>query len=506
MKDYLSPKMFRYLLLILLMPGAVYAADLDFYGDIVLSRGIEKFAEEKGTQTVVDHIRPFLLDDAIHIGNLEGAAGGNKFSCAGNHYPCFPIREKYLPIIDGFDVINLENNHSLDLGFAGFNNTISELKKRNIIPLGGNSYSTIIETEKGNIAIVGVTDVINNKNDRQYLAMADSPRIFREIERLRKICTVVAVYIHWGRELDNLPTDRMKALAAKYINAGADLIVGTHPHVVGKVVCINGRPVVYSLGNFLFDQKYDDTKKGAVLKCAIDDGDNMKCRLTGIQTPRNSYLPYSIKEDVYKNENEILSSCRVDVQKTWTGFFSSDKKKKRLLLKKDGKNSASSYLELYDLTTGKKELKTPSMPIVKLQPVDVNTDGILEIMLIQNVYSPLDEETAKRVYIYSMDKKFHALWRGSALSRPLLDALFVKNKNQQPVLVGLHTTDSFLIRKPEKPGRIVMSYHWNGFGFSGVKELMYNINSSYISYSKQNINLYDNNKFLIQKVPFMFLN
>jgi hypothetical protein len=127
-------------------------------------------------------------------------------------------------------------------------------------------------------------------------------------------------------------------------------------------------------------------------------------------------------------------------------------------------------------------------------------------MLIQNVYSPLDEEIAKRVYIYSMDKKFHALWRGSALSRPLLDALFVKNKNKQPVLVGLHTTDSFLIRKPEKPGRIVMSYRWNGFGFSGIKELMYNVNSEYISYSKQNINLYDNHKFLIQKFPFMFLN
>jgi len=75
------------------------------------------------------------------------------------------------------------------------------------------------------------------------------------------------------------------------------------------------------------------------------------------------------------------------------------------------------------------------MPIRKLQLVDLNGNGINEIMLLQSMYSTFDKETAKRVYIYSFEAGFHALWRGTALSRPLIDAVFVPIKTTGPFLL-----------------------------------------------------------------------
>jgi hypothetical protein len=82
-----------------------------------------------------------------------------------------------------------------------------------------------------------------------------------------------------------------------------------------------------------------------------------------------------------------------------------------------------------------------------------------------------DKETAKRVFIYSFDAGFHALWRGTALSRPLIDAVFVPVENSRPVLVALHSADSFLLRDPKCKNRIITIYKWNGFGFTGIKDI-----------------------------------
>jgi poly-gamma-glutamate synthesis protein (capsule biosynthesis protein) len=336
--------------------------------------------------------------------------------------------------------------------------------------LGGPSFSTVITTDDGNFGIVAVTDVVNAPGDRSYLTMADSPVVLKEIRQLKEQSTAVAVYIHWGRELLPVPTDRMVKLARTFIKAGADIIVGTHPHVPGSVACVDGKPVVWSLGNFLFDQKYDATKKGAVLDCTIGNDDTLSCTLTAHETARYSYLPQISGNNFHVKENKELATCRPVVRRTWTGVFTKDKREKKLLLTRDRQKNGLSFFTLFDLATGRPEARTPPMPIMKVQPFDLNGDGILEVMLIQNIYSPFDRETAKRLYLYSFADNFHALWRGSALARPLLDAIFVRRKNGKPFLAALHSADSYLLRKPDSMERLVMFYRWNGFGFSGVKE------------------------------------
>lgn len=457
---------------------------------------------KEGIDSIWKGIIPFFKEGAINIANLEGAVG-DKSQCVKGHSPCFNINPTMVNVLTEFDVIGLANNHSLDLGVYGLRNTIHEIEKRKITSLGGENFSTIIETEHGDIGIIALTDVVNSQNDRQHLIMPESPKTINEIKRLKGMTSFVAVYIHWGKELNNLPTDRMRELARTFINSGADIIVGHHPHVVGTVECIEGRPVVYSLGNFLFDQKYEETKKGAVLQCEINKKSRLLCKLRGVMTPMNSFTPYTIEDKFYDKENRLLVSCAPKVMRTWTGIFSEGGKETKLVLKRGEPNSSLSSLEMYDSGTGQRLWESPYMPIEKLQPVDLNGDGLSEIMLIQNVYSPLDNEIGKRVYIYGFDKGLRALWRGSALSRPLLDAVFIDNpKDGRPILVALHTADSFLVRDPIKKGRVIMSYRWNGFGFTGILEKQSEVVSDRLLFKNEKIRLLNDKGITVQEFSF----
>jgi hypothetical protein len=147
------------------------------------------------------------------------------------------------------------------------------------------------------------------------------------------------------------------------------------------------------------------------------------------------------------------------------------------------------HMELFDRSTGMPERKTPPMPILGLQTVDLDSDGIREVMLLQNVYSPLDRQIARRVYLYSLDGAFRALWRGSGLSRPLRDALFVIGRDGRPVLLALHSPDTFLLRDPGRSGSILMGYRWNGFGFDGGRQLKLDVTADGISYRRGKIRL-----------------
>jgi Bacterial capsule synthesis protein PGA_cap len=458
------------LALLLLLRAPSCAEHLRFYGDLMLSRGIEHFAADLGEKPIRHALSLFAAQNAMQIVNLEGSVG-DATECSPGQPLCFSIVPGRMELVRGFFVVSLENNHSLDTGPAGLGRTVQTLRTMNIIPLSGKDNATVIVTDNGNVGIIAATDVLNNPADSANVRSAGSPEIQKEIRRLKETCTAVVVYVHWGRELLPVATERMKQLAAAYVDAGADVIVGTHPHVVGPVTAIHRKPVIFSLGNFLFDQKYADTKRGAIVDLEIEDNGLLRCELSACETPVNSYLPYPAARIRFHAENEMLDSCSRTVRRIWTGTFTKDKRDKCLILDSMKGQKGLWHMELYDSATKTLEGKTPPMPIRKLQPVDLNGDGICEVMLIQSIYSSFDNETAKRVYIYSFASGFHAVWRGTALSRPLLDAVFVAVERGRPLLAALHSADSFLLRDPKCKGRVVTVYRWNGFGFDGIKEM-----------------------------------
>lgn len=473
------------LLGLLLIPLPV-AAEFRFFGDLLLSRGVENYLGTAGEGAMRTALAPFWKEDAIRLVNLEGALG-EESACAERPQPCFTVKAERLPLLDTFDVVSLQNNHALDGGPLGLRRTLHTLQQRHLHPLGDQDFTALLPTPQGNFGVVAITDVVNAPSDRKHVVAAESPEVLAAIRRLRREAALVAVYVHWGRELLPVATQRNRELARSFLAAGADLVVGTHPHVTGPVECLDGKPVIHSLGNFLFDQKYAATKRGTVLACNIETG-VLRCRLEGHQTAENSYLPVPFAGG-YAKENADLAACTPPVVPTWSGVFTADRKKKRLELHHDQQRPQLATLRLFDLDSNRSEAESPAMPIVRVQPVDLNHDGIQEVFLVQQIYSSFDREVAKRVYIYSFDGPFHALWRGSALSRPLLDAVFVEQNGAEPLLVALHSSDAFIRREKVANERLVMGYRWNGFGFTGLGTTRISVPADTIGYRKNKLYL-----------------
>ena len=125
-----------FILIFLLSPEISFAQKIQFFGDVLLSRGIEELVNKEGMDSAWKGVVPLLKEGAINVANLEGAVG-DKSLCAKGHIPCFNIDSSMMNILKKFNVIGLANNHSLDLGLSGLRNTIREIEKRGMIPLGG---------------------------------------------------------------------------------------------------------------------------------------------------------------------------------------------------------------------------------------------------------------------------------------------------------------------------------------------------------------------------------
>ena len=125
-------------------------------------------------------------------------------------------------------------------------------------------------------------------------ASVPSPLVAQKLRLARQLSNLVVVYVHWGAELFDWPQPSQYEQAKWLVRNGADLIIGHHPHVIQKPECVSGKPVFFSLGNHLFDQKYPETKKGLIADCEfLGDRAESKVVCGGIETQAalNSSFP-----------------------------------------------------------------------------------------------------------------------------------------------------------------------------------------------------------------------
>ena len=117
-----------------------------------------------------------------------------------------------------------------------------------------------------------------NIENRQpgMLCTYDSGALCEAVRRAKEQCDFLTVYVHWGIEREHTPEEYQRQLAKAYIDAGADLVVGAHPHVLQGIEYYNGRPIVYSLGNYIFNQEIADT---VLLKVTVSQENQTKLQL-----------------------------------------------------------------------------------------------------------------------------------------------------------------------------------------------------------------------------------
>ncbi len=202
-------------------------------------------------------------------------------------YPMFnsPVElgEEMLEI--GFDVFNIATNHSIDCGEKGLISAINYWKEKKAITTGAylnkDEFENIPMNEVGGVkvAYLGFTESTNGlslPDDTEVILVraSEETRIRQRITRAKELADVVIVNAHWGNEYTHEPTDNQRQLAGKMASWGADVIIGTHPHVIQPVEYIqneDGRKtlVAYSLGNFISAQNRGPRMLGGMLNFEI---------------------------------------------------------------------------------------------------------------------------------------------------------------------------------------------------------------------------------------------
>jgi poly-gamma-glutamate synthesis protein (capsule biosynthesis protein) len=256
---------------------------LIFVGDIMLSRYIGSLMFKNGDwRYPFLEIADYLKGADLTFGNLEGpmSARGVK---VGSIYS-FEDDPRSIEGLTyaGFDVLSVANNHIWDYGRLAFEDTMKTLEDHGMSHVGGGAnfdtvHTSIIREVKGTkIAFLAYTSLLppflGTKEARPAVAFPDKDQMILDIQKARAMADIVIVSFHWGNEYATVHNSFQEELAHAAIDAGANMIVGHHPHVIEDIERYNDGYIAYSLGNFVFDQSFsDDTRHGLLLDVIVKD-------------------------------------------------------------------------------------------------------------------------------------------------------------------------------------------------------------------------------------------
>lgn len=233
-----------------------------FAGDVMLADGPGRLIAAGG-----DPLAPFagLLARADYrIGNLECAVARGGAADPEKIYS-FRADPAALRVLQGrFDAVSVANNHAGDFGRAAFVETLDHVAAAGLAAFGGGrnlaeAHRPLWIARKGlKIAVLGYNEFLPRRfeagPDWPGLAWSEDDLVVDAIRAARAAgADLVIPFMHWGWEFEPRAGERQRRLARRMIDAGADAVVGGHPHVVQDVETYRGKPVIYSLGNFVFD-------------------------------------------------------------------------------------------------------------------------------------------------------------------------------------------------------------------------------------------------------------
>ncbi|MDY6781484.1 MAG: CapA family protein [Cyanobacteriota bacterium] len=286
----------RHLSPIALPPSQPYTteAKLVAAGDILMHLALTRSGYNAQTQTYnfdsfFQDVRPIISTGDWAIANLETPLAGPELGYSG-----FPLFNAPAEIVDGakkagFNVLTTANNHAFDKGEIGVLNTLKNVRSRGVVAVG--TAASPQEAEKIlfvaqneiSMAILAYSKDTNGiplPQGKSYLvSLIDEQKIIRDIARAKEQgADVVTIYLHFGDEYQRYPNAQQKQLVKNLIEAGADIILGSHPHVVQpyqifKVQNKDGQPrtgvAIYSMGNFIAYQVGNYKDLGAIFTVKV---------------------------------------------------------------------------------------------------------------------------------------------------------------------------------------------------------------------------------------------
>lgn len=260
----------------------------------VLSLEISPFSGVSNVTSTVDLLLVNFENAATYSGNA--VKGDVPLSCDPAYVPLLKANNN--------TVASLANNHAFDYGIEGMHDTVNYLKDSGITVIGAGdtedeAHDSVVQDINGRkITILNYMDSDNfaeysyevmpyaNGSNPGYSAY-DSEAAQKEIAENNDSDLIIA-YLHFGNEYSNAPNEDQVRIAHELIDYGADVVIGSHPHVTQGIEMYDGKPIFYSLGNFIFDQSNEATHSAYFVQIDLV-GDKGECTVYPIYI--SGYLP-----------------------------------------------------------------------------------------------------------------------------------------------------------------------------------------------------------------------
>jgi len=352
------------------LPQLSEGVSLIFVGDIMLSRDVDKKMEIYGYDFPWENVREFIESGDIAFGNLETAITSGRD--IDTHEMVFRADLENARTLSGagFDILSLANNHTMDFGAKGMKDTIQYLGEENILISGAGlepeAYEPVYIEKKGiKFAYLSYASTLFMSESRGAVqdavgvALMDRKIMKRAVEEAAQNADIVIVSMHAGDEYEHESNEEQREFAHAAIEAGADLVIGHHPHVVQPVEEYMGKYIFYSLGNFIFDQMWsDETRQGLAIKVFFNQESLNRIELMPI------IISDFCQPDIIENDGP-LKDLGSDILEGEYYFWDGDYKK-----------------------SDKYFIKSDALPvnynIYKERTDDLDEDGILENYILDN--------------------------------------------------------------------------------------------------------------------------
>lgn len=284
-------------------------------GDMMFGRGVQDLMYSKttlseGVSAVFTDTLPILQNNDFTIGNLECVVTERNLKTPKTYN--FKVRKKVLPYVKeaGFDYLMMTNNHSYDYGEEGFKDTLQAVKENNFATSGvgfnkteaSEFYRTTIKNHKISVLSCAAFPVEHSGFDGEKSATATDKRagllwkndaIVEKVKKEKADGAIVIINCHAGAEYVTKPNKTQDTFYKQLCDAGADVIFGSHPHVLQPVEMYNGSLIVWSLGNYIFPGM--EEMKGAtdtmIIRTGFDKGklvyyEKYPCKIDGTKVKR----------------------------------------------------------------------------------------------------------------------------------------------------------------------------------------------------------------------------
>lgn len=287
-----------------------------FGGDVMLGRAVRdqivKLGKNDGGWVTQNIAAEFKKADLAFV-NLESPFAPGP---ALNADMIFRADPRHITALTnaGIDVVSLANNHERNQGAIGISTTIDTLRKNNIQYSGAgktekDAYApAIIETKNIKIAVLSYTYNEHIQSNKQIptVASMDTTILKAEVKKAKARGCFVVISMHAGNEYTLTPNMQQKRFARAAIDAGADLVIGHHPHWVQRIEKYRGKPIVYSLGNLVFDQPWSKaTQQGAAARVTVRNKKVFRVEILPVKIERASQPHFMTKTEAQEVLNRI---------------------------------------------------------------------------------------------------------------------------------------------------------------------------------------------------------